>query len=234
MRCRTLLTLAALAFTLACGEPSVQLRRQDPGFQLVQLTRLPIAIFPVAAGDFDESVASTIASEYGSEAKFLDALSGTWGLNIAHAGTVGCLLPAKVGEALSAKNDRNLLSTGKAFVETAPEHHPTQEEFISRIAQHPVLTQFRYAILPIHVRNGRQLAPPPGPDPFQPGLTFSNTPTSYRTSASLRVVVLDLRTRQVVWEGQVTAHAGSTIMKATALHEIEEDLGQRFREAILN
>lgn len=111
---------------------------------------------------------------------------------------------------------------------------------LATLSELPDLRGIRYAVIARDLGIGRQwsthttagggfVSAGPGGGTFVGGGSSS----SAKTSARLRLAIVDLETRTIVWDGVVFADASSTFMKATALHEVEEDLTAHFINEIL-
>ncbi|MFN7959435.1 MAG: hypothetical protein U0P46_14065 [Holophagaceae bacterium] len=241
---RLLLPLLALLTTFGCVAPHVVPSTQSQGFRLSDLRSQRVAVFPIATVELDESAYDTVAAEYKSRNAFLDALSAKFSKRVVSickepsldSSQVQTLLLA--GESTKALLDpATLLGTqnpNNRFAEAVPSSGMATLERI------PELKGVRYALVVRDLGVGRQwnttssmgggfVSAGPGGGTFVGGGSSS----SAKTSARLRLVILDLEAKAVAWDGAIFADASSTFMKATALHEVEEDLTAHFVNSIL-
>lgn len=238
--------LPALPFLLlvGCASPHVVPSSQDAAFRLSDLRSQQVAVFPVAAADLDESISKTIADEYKSKSAFLDAFSSKLSRRL-----IGICKEPSLGSdgvatlLLASGATRPLLDPSRLLGGQDANNRfagaPSQDA-IATLAQLPAFKDIRYAIIARDLGIGRQwsthanagggfVSTGPG------GGTFvgASSSSSAKTSARLRLAILDLQTRSIVWDGAVYADASSTFMKVTALHEIEEDLGTHLINEVL-
>lgn len=234
---------AALLLTLGCAGPSVVPTSQSASFRLTDLKSQRIAIFPVASGDLDESTSRTAIDDYKSKDAFLDAFSTSFSARLAGACLPGSLDSGKVLALLDrTPATRSLLDPGKVLGTQDPNNRfaqgPAREE-LTTLKQLPELKDIRYLVIARDLGIGRQwstsstagggfVSTGPGGGTFVGGSS-----SSAKTSARLRLAVVDLDTKAVVWDGAVFAGASSTFMKASALHEVQEGLTVNFVNAVL-
>jgi hypothetical protein len=216
----------------------------DKNFRLSDLKAERIAVFPIATADLDESSSKTVAEEYKARGAFLDALSSKFSARL-----VGlCKAPSLGSERMFAilaasETTRPLLDPTKVLGAQDPNNRfaggasPTA---LATLSQLPELGGIRYVVITRDLGIGRQwsthttagggfVSTGPGGGTFVGGGSSS----SAKTSARLRLAIVDLEARTIVWDGAVFAEASSTFMKATALHEVEEDLTAHFINEIL-
>lgn len=235
MKHSRLLMALPLLTLVGCATPHVVPASQDAAFRLSNLRSQQIAVFPVATADLDESVSKTVADEYKSKSAFLDTFSSKLSNRLIGVCKEPSLTSNKVATLLlAADGTRPLLDPARLLGGQDPNNRfagaPSQEA-IGTVAQLPDFKDIRYAIVARDLGVGRQwsthtnagggfVSTGPG------GGTFvgASSSSSAKTSARLRLAILDLQTRGIVWDGAVYADTSSTFMKVTALHEIEDDL----------
>ncbi len=240
---RLLLPILAVLTTLGCMAPHVVPSTQNPDFRLSDLRSQRVAVFPIATVELDESASETAFTEYKSRNAFLDALSAKFSKRVVSlckessldSGQVQALLLA--GESTKSLLDpANLLGTqnpNNRFAEAAPSGG------MAALGRIEGLKGVRYVLIARDLSIGRQwtttstgggfVSAGPGGGTFVGGGSSS----SAKTSARLRLAILDLQARAVVWDGAVYADASSTFMKVTALHEIEDDLAAHLVNEVL-
>jgi len=240
-RCFSALVLLVL---VGCASPHVVPASQDKNFRLADLKAQRIAVFPIAAADLDESSSKTVAEEYKGKNAFLDALSAKFSARLAGLCKAPSLDSEKVLTILSASSTTQaLLDPSKVLGTQDPNNRfagGASQPAMTTLSQLPELAGIRYAVIARDLGIGRQwsthttagggfVSTGPGGGTFVGGGSSS----SAKTSARLRLAIVDLETKVIVWDGAIFADASSTFMKATALHEVEEDLTAHFINEIL-
>jgi hypothetical protein len=243
MSLRTLFALALLLL-VGCTTPHVVPSSQDKAFRLSDLRTQRIAVFPIATADLDESSSKTVAEEYKAKSAFLDAFSSRFSARLVGLCKAPSLDSEKMLAILMATDaTRPLLDPNKTLGAQDPNNRFAEgasSTTLTTLSQLPELGGIRYAIIARDLGVGRQwsqhasagggfVSTGPGGGTFVGGGTSS----SAKTSARLRLAIVDLEAKTIVWDGAVFADASSTFMKATALHEVEEDLTVHFINEIL-
>lgn len=241
---RSLLPCLALMATLGCLSPHVVPANQDKNFRLADLRAQRVAVFPVATLDLDESASKTVAEAYKNRNAFLDAFSAKFSKRLVSI----CLEPSldseKVFDLLGAQEaTRPLLDPAKILGAQDPNNRFADagaQAGLMALCQTPGLKGVRYAVIARDLSVGRQwstsgsvgggyVSTGPGGGTFVGGGSSS----SAKTTARLRLVIVDLDAKAIVWDGAIFADASSTFMKVTALHEVEEDLTGHFVNDVL-
>lgn len=235
------LTLIVL---VGCTAPHVVPASQAKDFRLADLRAQRIAVFPIATADLDESSAKTVAGEYQGRSAFLDALSSRFSGRLVGICQAPSLGSERVLAILSASEaTKQLLDPTKVLGAQDPNNRFAEgvsQAALTALGQLPDLRGIKYAVIARDLGIGRQwsthttagggfVSAGPGGGTFVGGGSSS----SAKTSARLRLAIVDLEARVIVWDGAVFADASSTFMKATALHEVEEDLTVHFINEIL-
>jgi hypothetical protein len=243
MRLAFLPCLALLA-ALGCLKPHVVPTTQAKDFLLANLREQRVAVFPIASADLDESASATVAEEYKSKNAFLDALSLKFSGRVVSVCKEPSLASDKVLAVLTnADNTKPLLDPSKILGSVDPNNRFAEAVLppgVTTLSQLPALNGIRYLLIARDLNVGRQwttsggvgggfVSAGPGGGMFVGGGSSS----SAKTSARLRLAILDLETKTVAWDGAIFAEASSTFMKATALHEIEDDLAAHFVNEVL-
>lgn len=243
MRFRAAASLVLFAL-VGCGGPNVVPSSQDKSFKLFDLTTHRIAVLPVATADLDQSTSETVAEEYQSKDKFLDAFSTKLSLRLLGIAKAPSLGSDRMQALLmGSESTRALLDPAHLLGAQDPNNRFSggpNANGIASLSQLPELQGVRFAIVIRDLSIGRQwsnhtsagggfVSAGPGGGAFVGGGTSS----SAKTSARLRLAVVDLESRSIVWDGAVYDSESSTLMKKTALHEIEEGLGVHLVNEIL-
>jgi hypothetical protein len=234
-----------LLVLVGCASPHVVPASQDKNFRLADLTAQRIAVFPIATAELDESSSKTVAEEYKEKGAFLDALSARFSARLVGLCKAPSLGSEKVLSILSASGTTQpLLDPTKVLGAQDPNNRfagGASLTALTALSQLPELGGIRYAVIARDLGIGRQWSNhatagggfvstgPGGAGTFVGGGSSS----SAKTSARLRLAIVDLETKAIVWDGAIFADASSTFMKATALHEVEEDLTAHFINEIL-
>jgi hypothetical protein len=241
---RLLLPVFALLTVIGCMAPHVVPSTQDKDFRLADLRSQRVAVFPIATAELDESAYQTVASEYKSKNAFLDALSAKFSGRVVSVCKESSLDSGKVQNILlAAESTKPLLDPGNLLGTQNPNNRfaeTTPSTGMAALGQVQELKGIRYALIARDLSVGRQwstsggmgggfVSAGPGGGTFVGG----GSSASAKTSARLRLAILDLEAKSIVWDGAVFADASSTFMKATALHEVEEDLAVHFVNSIL-
>lgn len=239
-----LLMVLPLLVLAGCATPHVVPGSQDASFRLADLRGQRIAVFPVAIADLDESISKTVAEEYKNKNAFLDTFSGKLSSRLIGVCKEPSLTSDKVATLLLASDGtRPLLDPARMLGGQDPNNRfagTSSQDGVGMLAQLPAFKDIRYAIVARDLGIGRQwsthtnagggfVSTGPGGGTFIGGGSSS----SAKTSARLRLAILDLQTKGVVWDGAVYADASSTFMKVAALHEIEDDLAAHLVNAVL-
>jgi len=238
------MSVLALLLLVGCLTPNVVPTAQDKNFRLSDMREQRIAVFPIATADLDESASKTVADEYKGKHAFLDALSSKFSLRL-----VGiCKAPSLDSEKVltifkASETTKPLLDPTKTLGAQDPNNRfaeGTNSTAMATLSQVPELQGIKFAIIARDLGVGRQwshqggvgggfVSSGPGGGTFVGGGSSS----SAKTSARLRLAIVDLEAKAIVWDGAVFADASSTFMKATALHEVEEDLTAHFVNEVL-
>lgn len=224
---------ALLLLLAACSGPKVVPTAQDPSFQLAHLRDQAVAVWPLAVADLDESTAKTVAKEYKDRNAFLDALSTKLSNRVLGLSGPGSLDSGKVTAALAGQP--TLLDPTQVLGAQDPNNRfasGAPSPGLTTVLQQPFLQGVRYLILPRDLRVGRSWHSN-GPAVMNANGTMTGGGSSAKTQATLRLAVVDAKAGKIVWDGSVTADAGSSWMKGTALHEVEDDLGGHLSTEIL-
>lgn len=240
-RCFSALVLLTM---MGCSTPHVVPSSQDKTFRLSDLRAQRIAVFPIATADLDESSSKTVAEEYKEKNAFLDALSSKFSARLVELCKAPSLGSEKVLSILSAsESTKPLLDPNRVLGSQDPNNRfagGASTTALSALGQLPELGGIKYALIARDLGVGRQwtnhatagggfVSARPGGGAFVGGSSSS----SAKTSARLRLAIVDLETKAIVWDGAIFADASSSIMKATALHEVEEDLTAHFINEVL-
>jgi len=233
-----------LLVLVGCTAPHVVPSSQDRNFRLSDLRTQRVAVFPIATVDLDESSSKTVAGEYKGRSAFLDALSAKFSARLVGLCKESSLGSERVLAILSAtETTRPFLDPSKVLGAQDPNNRFAEgasPAALAALSELPDLRGIRYAVIARDLGIGRQwsthttagggfVSAGPGGGTFVGGGSSS----SAKTSARLRLAIVDLEAKAVVWDGSVFADASSTFMKATALHEVEEDLTAHFINEIL-
>jgi len=237
------LALSACLLSLACTSPAVLPTRADADFHLTEVKGASVAIWPVLGADLDDSVSKTVAQEYPSQDKFLDALTDRLSTAFAEQIQAKFVKPGEVVAAFREKELRDLLDPSPVLNAADTDSrfglaNDTLAAYIAKLKAQALLKDVRYTIVPARVFMGRKWTHSSGGGGMYTGgrnggAFVGGGSSSAASSAKLRVIIIDLRQGKPVWDGTIAAVASSTFMKATALHEIEADLVKNFLDALL-
>lgn len=239
-----LCSAVALLVLVGCASPHVVPVSQDKNFRLADLTTQGVAVFPIATADLDESSSKTVAEEYKGMSAFLDAFSARFSarlLGLCKAPSLGS--ERMLGLLSASDTTKPLLDPTKVLGGQDPNNRfagGASQTALTTLSQLPELGGIRFVVIARDLGIGRQWSThttagggfvSTGPR----GGTFAGggSSSSAKTSARLRLAIVDLQAKAIVWDGAVFADASSTFMKATALHEVEEDLAAHFINEIL-
>ncbi len=193
---------------------------REESFRFAALRTQRIAVWPLSFVGLDSAMTGTVLDEYGTQDKFLAALSlklSTRWLSLAAAESLGTdAVRASLGEGESKVwlDSRRILPWVNSHLLAKNQLGPG----FDALAKHPRLQGIRYLILPHHLRSARIVVQTGGAGPMM-------APTSSaRTRSSLGVAIIDLSQGRVVWNGAFTASASSNWMEGKALHENEDGL----------
>lgn len=229
---RILAPVAALLMIVGCAGPRVVPATQNEHFKLPMLRDQTIAVWPIATAELDESTGSTVVTEYSNQNRFLDAFSLKLSnrlIGLAKANSIGsdkvvaCLGKDEAG--------RNLLNPSTILGTQDPNNRfAIAVPNMIHLSDHSLVFGVRYLIIPRDIAIGRQWSQGTvGGGGFVSngrggGSFIGGGGNSAKTKARLRLAIIDLDAKIVVWDGAVYADASSSFMKATALHEVEDDL----------
>lgn len=239
MRLRFLAPVLLLALT-ACSEPKVIPSTQHESFTLTQLKEHKVAVWPLAVADLDESTTKTVGQDHGGRDRFMDHFSTQFSGRLLNLVPQGSVEVARIMETFSSQAE--LLDPGQLLGNQDPNNRFATKEtstVFATLATSPVLKDIRFLVIPRDLSIGRQWTHTAGgggvfhAGPGGSGTFVGGGSSSAKTSARLRLAVVDLETRKVVWDGSVFAGASSTFMKSTALQEVEEELAGNFIKAVL-
>ena len=229
---------------MGCSTPHVVPATQDKSFRLSDLQAQRIAVFPIATADLDESSSKTVAEEYKEKSAFLDALSSKFSARLVGLCKAPSLSSEKVLGILSAsESTKPLLDPNRVLGSQDPNNRfagGPSTTALTDLSRLPEMSGIKYALIARDLGVGRQwtnhatagggfVSAGPGRGAFVGGGSSS----SAKTSARLRMAIVDLETKTIVWDGAIFADASSTLMKITALHEVEEDLTAHFVNEVL-
>jgi hypothetical protein len=235
MTIRTVLSSLLLVAFTACVGPTVVPTRSADGFTLASLRQHRVAVWPIPTAKLDESATRTVADEYGTTDRFLDSL----GDQLSERVVALCQRPSMrsrevVAALTSAEATRAFLDPDRALGTADPGNRfaSSPGPDLALLTAVPDLAGVRYAVLFRDLEMGRQVTAGTA-STFVPdskgGMTWAGgSAGSASTRARLRVAVLDLPARSVVWEGSVFSDASSLLFLGAALHEVELDLVQNF------
>lgn len=226
MRMRPLLLVPFLAAGCIPMSPGVAVTKREPAFDIAQLTRARVAVWPVAAAKVDPAAAEGVTGQYGSEEAFLDSLGKTVSSRLVRAGGPPSLGSDQVIAALAGVDatrplldSRRLLGaeTGSRFSAPPPE--------LATLGSLPSLEGIQYAVLlPLVSLSLEQKVSGTG---SPQGSTHVGTISWAR--GHLRVAVVDLGRGAVVWEGDLSA-SGS--LAGYGFKQIEEGLGTALDDSL--
>jgi len=235
--------ISACLLSLACTSPAVIPTRVEGDFHLTQVKGSTVALWPVLAADMDDSLSKTVAGEYPSQDKFLDALSGRLSTSLTDQVQPALVKPEAIIAAFKEKELRDLLDPSAALNAAGTESrfglsNEALSAFTTRLKAQALLKDVQYAIVPARVLMGRRVTQSTGGGGVYTGgpgggAFVGGGSSSASSSARLRIVILDLRLGKIVWDGQIAAVASSSFMRATALHELEADLAKHLANAFL-
>ena len=239
-----LISALVLLALMGCATPHVVPSSQNKDFHLSDLRSQRIAVFPIATADLDESSSKTVAEEYKGKSAFLDTLSSKFSARLMGL----CKAPSLGSEQMlsllaASETTKTLLDPTKVLGGQDPNNRfaeGTNTTALAALGQLPDLGGIKFVIIARDLSVGRQwsthtsagggfVSTGPGGGTFVGGGSSS----SAKTSARLRLAIVDLEAKAIVWDGAVFADASSSFMKATALHEVEEDLTVHFVNEIL-
>lgn len=224
--------------------PEVVARFQKDGFTLGRLKDQTVAMWPLAKVNLDDETVATINQVYGDRDKFMDALSLNISTKLIGSMHPGFLSSEKVMAELGGSsaqravlNPDNILGNQDLNNRFAP---PSTDTDLNSLALLPFLKGIHFITIPRDLSIGRQYSSFAGSDPTTVpdgvgGVVVSpGTPggTSVVSNARLRLAIIDLDTRVLVWDGAILAQAWPTGREARALHSIEDDLAGHFLEQV--
>ncbi|MFN8011379.1 MAG: hypothetical protein U0P81_08235 [Holophagaceae bacterium] len=227
-------------FLLACASPKVVPSRSEERFRLGMLRDQKVAVWPIPSADLDESTAGTVTKEYNSQGKFLDALSVKFSGRV-----IGLCRPNSMGSEQvirllnGSEGTKGLLDPGKLLGTADPNNRFATAPDLSVLTKIDGLQGMKYAIVFRDLSIGRQWTHNGGGggafvgNGSGGGVFVGGGGSSAKSSARLRLAIIDLESKSIVWDGSVFAAASSTFMKVTALHEIEDDLATNFINEIM-
>lgn len=237
MRFMASFILATMLFGGPADDPSVTSTKKEAPFHLHGITTERVAIWPLPPVDLNEEVAKTVYQEYPDDIAFVENLGNRIAKRIGDLTKANPMGPAAI--IASFKEDQGT----RAFLR--PEKLLKGLKLSSRygiesdnplfnaLCAHPALQGVRFAVIPIEFKVGRSTSYAGGGLFFGPGV-FVGGGSSSKTSAELRMAVLDIQERRLVWEGTFVSMTSSNFRKATALHEVEAGLLSEIAREIQN
>ncbi len=225
---------------LGCSSPKVVPGRVDEHFQLTMIKDKRIAVWPIPSAELDESISGTVTKEYTSQNKFLDALSAKFSTGLIRICRDTSLDSDKVSSLLNlSEATRGFLDPAKVLGTADPNNRFAPAPDLTSLSKIEGLQGVKYAILFRDLGLGRKWNHSGGgggayaSNGAGGGMFIGGGSSSAKSNARLRLVVVDMESKSVVWDGAVFAEASSSFMKATALHEIEDDLITHFVNGVL-
>jgi hypothetical protein len=217
------LLVPALLFLAACAPTKLLVDRQVGAFTLASLKGQRVAVWPIAAATVDDVYADTVDGQLGTRDKFLDALSRRVSDAVLGQCRQGSLGSEQVVAALDrSEATRPFLDAGHALGRSSSGSRFATPGALGpeALAALPFLDGFRYALLfpKLDVRKHAKSwmgATTNGTGPNTDGPVMVGR---------LSVVVVDLETRTVTWEGTAFGWAMAQLMYGSALTEIEEEM----------
>lgn len=229
-----------LVLLIACASPKVVPSRADDHFRLSMLKDQRVAVWPIPSADLDENIAGTVSKEYASQNKFLDSLSAKFSSRLIGVCRPASLESNKMANLLNGSEATKVfLDPGKTLGNADPNNRFAEAPDLAPLSRIEGLQGIKYAILFRDLSVGRQWSHSGGgggafvSNGAGGGMFVGGGSSSAKSSARLRLAIVDLEAKSIVWDGAVFAAASSTFMKATALHEIEDDLATHFVNEIL-
>jgi hypothetical protein len=203
------------------------------------------AIWPLPNANLDLDLRKTVAEKYPNRQAFLSAVDAQLQKACAsYRGSAGPT-PEEV-RAFVATPEGEALKDLAALLTQAKTNPVELSALMERLAALPVLKDLSHLVVPYGLTGGRGIASaggsswvaraPTGPPGSMSGPQGQWLPTGSGAASTvyLRLFVVDLKGKQLLLEGRVGASASSSFMKVTALHELEERLGQNLVSALLN
>ncbi len=239
------LMASAILLVLGCSGPKVVPSFQAAQFNLTMLRDQRVAVWPLARGVLDGDTTQTMGREYPSRDQFMDAFSSklSTGLITTQIFSPASISSGEVMKGLGADASTSaFLDPDQIMGSQDPANRFALPAFPPRIAalsQLPLFKGIRYAIVPRDLSMGRNVVTTPDSSGYVTSPSgdqiFVNDPgsSSATTAARLRLVVIDLNQACVVWDGTVFASASSNLMKASAFHEVEDELISNLQRKIL-
>lgn len=226
MRTSTLFLAPLLAAGCVLTSPGVAVQNRESSFQLPQLARARVAVWPVAAAKIDPAAAEGVTERYGSEAAFLDSLGRTVSARLVRSGGPRSLgsdqVVTQLGSAEATRpllDSRRLLGTagGSRF-----ERAPAAE--LAKLGSLPALEGVRYAVLLPELSVELQSA-------VRGSGVHGTMSVSTMKWARGRVhlAVVDLGRGIVVWEGDMAA---SGLLSGSGMKQVEDGIGTAMDEAL--
>ena len=199
---------------------------EDPSFKLSMLQEHRLAVWPLLKIGLDRDTDELATKDYGSKGKFQDAISeklATRLYGIAPANSMGV---NDVRKALAADDTKQWLDAAQVIpggdLNLPASTNPIAIGF-EAVTKRPDFQGVRYAILP-RVFYARRITTALG--------VGAASYTDSVTKSSLQIAIIDLTQNRIVWSGAFTASASSNLMKATALHQNEDELMSNLENAI--
>lgn len=215
---------------LSAVEPSL------PGPQ--DVVRHPFAVWPLPDSNLTSDVRKTVLQEYPDRTDFLRAVERQLHQSLAALQPGVRPLPSELRTFLDTPEQMPFKDLMAALIPLLPAPNATEageplKAFLRKLAELPPLRQTRFLVVPSRLTLGRGIANHSGADVFfGGGATPTMVTSGAETTASLRVMVLDLVAPRVVWEKRIVAGASSSFFKASAIHEVEKSLGTTLVEAL--
>lgn len=239
---------ALLTASFAISLPSLPCRGQAPAPKGSRVLEDHFVLWPLVNANFDLDLRNTVAQEYPTRLAFLELMETKLHAALSRHQAQNKPLPSELRSFLATPEGEAYRDLSGLITQARAEAQNRDAiadltPLIERIAALPMLKEVHYLFVPWGLTGGRGISSassstwmvlgPVGPA----GPRGAWVPTGGGGASStvyLRVLVLDLKTKTVAMEGRVSASTSSSFMKATALHELEEELGPKLLSAILN
>jgi hypothetical protein len=236
---RILLPAVALVAGSGClfAQPAVLPTRAEQGFQLSALRSATVAVWPVDDATIDDALLRLVAEKHGTKERFLDSMARTLSDRLIGSGPTSSLGSDRVVAILGgAPETRPLLDARFLAGNGESRFQGASQDRLAAAAEHPALRGIRYAVLPrdltiattstVHGSGGQVSATKGSAASASTGHVWTST----SMHGLIRVTIVDLPSRRVVWEGTIRTGQYSPLLGS--LLDLEEDLAARFADEV--
>jgi hypothetical protein len=242
---RTIHLLLAAVLVSSClpTPPAMVVTRRAGDFDLPGLAAQRIAVWPIAVADMAPTATEGLTAEYGTQDAFLDSLARAFSDRLILPSQPLSLRSDQVTELLAGAEATRPLLDPRQLLGDASDSRFASRPGLAALAKVPALEGIRFAVMfrdfslaRAATAAGFASTGPASPGVGRVGPGFGHAgPSEFGAgtvswaSGSLRLAVVDLGARAVVWEGTLVSYA---MLGGEGLHAIEDDLSAQFAEQV--